>query len=287
MRSMSAPLKTGVDPPHWSHGRFIGLRDDPAALALMVSGWFLWALATWQLGRIVAELGLEDMVFDPLADSEIGRWLTVALLGLVAAFSYQWARNRQESVGARPEHLSHSQHRPPDGRDRAPEVGLSKLPWAVTGGINGGCIAVTFQIMLNDIGFEQTERAPIVWILVLSLILTIAGVMALGSLWARRRIASKLPADHGTEFANDLAAAFAHGFAVVSALTAVWVAGRTGVPANTGIGSTLRQMRLNLLWMILPAAGALFAAIFRLRLVARRQAMAAASAPAPSASAAS
>lgn len=280
-------MNADSNPPRWSHGRFIGLRDDAAALALMVASWLLWVLAVWQLGRIVAELGLEDTVFDPLAGSGIGRWLTVALLCLVAAFSCRWARNRQESVGARPEHLWHSQHRPPDGRDRAPEIGLSRLPWAVTGGISGGCIAVTYQVMLNDIGFEQTERAPLVWILVLSLILAIAAVTGLGGLWARRRISSKLPADHGAEFANDLAAAAAQGFAGLSALTAVWIAGRTGLPWNTGIGSTLSQMRLNLLWLMLPAAGTLFAAIFRLRSVARRQATAAASAVAPSSSAAS
>ena len=273
MRSKPAPLSANADPPRWTHGRFISLRDDPAASALMVSGWFLLSLCCWQSGRIGAELGREDAVFDPLADSQIGRWLTVALLCLVSACSHRWARNRQESVGARPEHLWHSEHRPPDGRDRAPEIGLARPPWGVTGVVGSAVMS-------------QLVRGQVEWIRILILTLAITGLVALADLWARHRIASKLPADHGVEFATDRTAAAVHCFAVLTALTTFWIAGRTGVPWSAGIGSTLSQMLLSLVLLALAGLGSLIAPIFWLRRIARRQATAAASAAAPPASAA-
>ena len=278
---------TDVDPPRWSHGRFIGLRDDPAASAIMVSSWSLLSLAAWQLGRIVAGLDLEDAVFEPLADSEIGGWLAVALLCLASAFSHRWARNRQESVGAQPSHLWLSQHRPPDGRERAPEGRLALLPAFVASFIAAFGTSVTFEFMLDDTELIDADRGQLVSTLVLTLIPALAAAVALCGLWMRRRIASRLPTDHPAEFATNISAAAAHGFAVLSALVAVWVAGRTGVPSTAGIGSTLNQMRLSMLLLMLAGLGAFAAATIRLGVVARRQAMAAASAPAPSASAAS
>ena len=39
------------DAPRWSHGQFIGLRDDVASAIMLTGGWVLFAVGVWLYGQ--------------------------------------------------------------------------------------------------------------------------------------------------------------------------------------------------------------------------------------------
>ena len=84
VRSHSVPLSGNADEPRWSHGQFIGPRDDLASAVMLAAGWVLFAAGMWLFGQ-------RGLGFDQPPDLGPNRWLIVALLCLATVLSARWA----------------------------------------------------------------------------------------------------------------------------------------------------------------------------------------------------
>lgn len=267
MRSQCVPLSGDADGPCWSHGHFIGPRDDRISALLMVGGWSLVAVGMWLFGQF-------GLWFEQRPDLGGGGSLLAGSLLTASVVSARWAAHRLRTRGGNPASLWCLIPRPPDGgRDYKPENRATRT-MIVVAGVAGGLLGGAGSAAIGAFGDGGLSSDSLT---LLSMVLFAAMVSAV-STWGRRRIMDRVPRSHRVEPVRDRAASAAATAAALLGIATCWAAGLARVPIVVDND-----------WMpatpVLAIAGmaTVAAANFRLRHLARRQA---ASATTPLASAA-
>ena len=260
MRSHSVPLSGNADEPRWSHGQFIGPRDDVASAVMLTGGWVLFAVGVWLYGQ-------GGLAFDQPPDIGRNRWLIVALLCLATVLSARWAIRRLKARGGDPASLWCLVIRPPDGgRDYVPED-RSKIVPVIVSGLIGGSVCGGFSIMIASFG-DQIDWG---WNVLATMVMVVAIATPCG-LWVHRRAEARVPADHRVKTVRDPGATTAAFVAVALGIAACGTAGLAGIPVTIEAGwldiAVSLILVVSCIGIVVPG--------FRLRALARRQASTAA-----------
>ena len=256
MRSHSVPLSGNADEPRWSHGQFIGPRDDVASAVMLAAGWMLSAVGIWLYGQ-------RGLAFDQPPNLGRNRWLIVALLCLATVLSARWAIRRLKARGGNPASLWCLVTRPPDGgRDYAPE-GRAKIVPVIVSGLIGGSVCVGYSLTIASF-VDPVDRG---WN-VLGTMVIVAAIATPCGLWAHRRAEARVPADHRVKTVSDPGATTAAFVAVALGFAACGTAGLAGIPA------TIEAGWLDIAAPLILVVGCIGIVVpgFRLRALARRQA---------------
>ena len=257
---MAAPPNTSVDPPRWSHGHFIGPRDDVPSAIMLAGGYVLTAVGFWLFGQ-------RGLGFDQPPDLGRNWWLIVVLLCLATVLSARWAIRRLKIRGGDPASLLCLVTRPPDGgRDYVPEDRSNIVP-VIVSGLIGGSVCAGAGVLLTNLGVQIDGG----WSVLGTMVIVVAVATPCG-LWARRRAEARIPADQRVKAVSDPGATTAAFGAVALGLAACGTAGLAGIP------TTIEAGWLDIAFPLVLVVGCIGVVVpgFRLRALARRQAATAA-----------